>query len=311
MKRAALLYNPVSGTGRAGAAATRAEAALRAAGWQVERLETTRPGHAETLARDCAASIDRLVVAGGDGSIREALTGLGEEARRVAVAVVPCGNANVVARELGIPLDPAAALALLEADAEDSEVRRVDLARANGSLFLAMVGLGWDARTVHGLARLRQTRVGAAWYRLWADSLWFVAGLLALFVWRRERLQLEVDGVALPRHYCAAVLANFRCYGKGWSMVPDARPDSGALHYQARKRFGVPFVVCQLLAAVFARRTPAFVSDHGAGRRIRVQATRNFGVQIDGDPAGTTRDLVVEIEPAAACFVVPRPRAGL
>jgi diacylglycerol kinase family enzyme len=307
VRRAAVLYNPVAGAGNAEAIARRAEALLMADHWTVERLATRSLGGAEPLARQHARAVDLLVVVGGDGSIREAVSGLGSESRRVNVAVLPCGNANVVARELGIPLDLERALGLLASGTP----KAVDLARANGELFLAMVGIGWDARTVRHLSQLRRHGFGRWWYRVWADSAYLVAGLMALFVFRRDRLQLVVDGASGPRRYCAAMIANFRCYGKGWTMVPDADATSGRLHFQARKRFGFPFVAWQLIAAFVHGRLPGFISDYGEGRRIQIRADRPFPVQIDGDDRGSFAELEVEIDPGAARFIVPPTAPGL
>ena len=300
MRRAAVLYNPVAGAGRAQALAERAAQLLEEDGYAVECLATPGPGGAEPLARERAAALDLLVVAGGDGSIREALAGLGPESRRVPVAVLPCGNANVVARELQIPLKPDAALALLRTGMP----RAIDLAYQNGELFLAMVGIGWDARTVHLLARLRRTRLGGLWYRLWADSAYFAAGLLALFS-RSPRLRLTVDGVPATRAYRAACIANFRCYGKGWAMVPDAGCASGRLHSQARKLGGFLFVAWQLAAALLRRRTPRFVSDHVAGGEIVVESDRSFLVQVDGDEREEIARLEIRVAPRAARLVGP------
>ncbi len=299
-RRAALLYNPVSGDGRAAALTSLAAERLQAQGFEIRRLETRRAGHGVELVRDCAKDIDLLVVAGGDGTCREACVGLGGEGARVEIVLLPCGNANVVARELGLPLDPHPALDALER----GQPRAVDVGDLDGDLFLAMVGTGWDARTVDHLARLRATRFGRAWYALWADSLWLFAGLRALFVRPRIRTRILVDGHPLPGTYPAAVVANFSCYGKGWAAVPQADATSGKLHYQARKRAGPLWVAWQLLAAFRKRQLPAFVSDYGEGSCIELRADRPFPVQVDGD-AHEPRDAIrVQVRPAAARFRV-------
>lgn len=300
-RRAVVLFNPIAGTGRGEALASQAVDVLTADGWTVERLPTRAAGGAEDVVRERAERVDLIVVAGGDGSIRETIAGLGDRSREVPVAILPCGNANVTARELDVPRRGTDALALLRT----GEPRRIDVGRADGALFLAMVGIGWDARTVGNLARLRQTRIGRVWYRLWADSVYVVAGLLALFVRRRDQLQVEVDGRPPSRTYCATLIANFRCYGKGWSMVPDADCASGRLHFQARKRFGVPFLACQLGAALLSRRSPRFVSDYADGRRIVVRAERPFRVQVDGDDHGFMSQVEVEVDPGAAFIIAP------
>ena len=302
-RRAAILFNPIAGGGRAAAIAARAEAHLRDAGWKVQSLATHAAGEAQPLARGCAAEIERLVVAGGDGSVREALAGLSEagESQRVEVALLPCGNANVVARELGLPLDPEAAIQHLSS----RTVAPVDLAHANGELFLAVVGVGWDARTVRLLSQMRATRFGARAYKLLADLVYLVAGLRAVLRGDAGRFTLEVDGTPAPERYCAVISGNLRCYGKGWAMVPEARAASGLLHYQARRREGFLPILRQLLAAWRRRPVPASVSHYGSGRELVVRADAPFPFQVDGDDRGDTSELHLEIDAAGARFVVP------
>jgi diacylglycerol kinase family enzyme len=279
----------------------RARELLETEGWTVECVATGGPGDAEPLARARAAEIDLLGVAGGDGSIREAIAGLGGESRRVPVAILPCGNANVVARELGVPHDADGALEVLRSGAATP----IDLGRIGGDLFLAMVGIGWDARTVRNLSRLRRTRLGGWWYRWWADSAYLVAGLAAVFAWPPARIRITSDERAVGSLYCAAQIANFRNYGKGWAMVPDAHRASGRLHFQARKRAGPLFILWQFVAAMFGRRTARFVSDHGDAARVVVEAKRPFRVQVDGDDRGAFTRIEIEIEPSAARILVP------
>jgi diacylglycerol kinase family enzyme len=281
--------------------AERASAMLTDAEYDVQLLATSGPGEAEPLANSVRDEIDLLVVAGGDGTIREAISGLGDESRRVQVGVLPCGNANVVARELQIPLTEDAALDVLR----EGRARQIDVGRIGSELFLAMVGIGWDARTVQHLSRLRASRLGGWWYRVWADSAYFLAGLAALWKWRSDRLTIRAAGETLARPYCATVVANFRCYGKGWTMVPDADASSGFLHYQARKRFGALFVAWQLIAAMLARRVPRFISDHGRATRITVRAERAFAVQVDGDFRAATTEVEISVEPGAAWLIGP------
>lgn len=301
MRRAAVVYNPVAGARDAARLAGQAQTVLEREGWQVALHATSGPGAGEPLARSLAESIELLVVAGGDGSVREAIAGLGAHAARVTVAVLPCGNANVAARELGIPLSPKAALDVLRT----GRVRAIDLGRVGDDLFLAMVGFGWDARTIRILARLRGTRLGGWWYQAWADSAYFVAGFAAVLARRRQRFRITADGRAADAGYCGGLVANFRCYGKGWAMVPDASATSGRLHYQVRKRAGPLFIAWQLIAAMFRRRTPAFVSDYGDAREITVAADHPFPVQVDGDDCGSFGEVRIRVEPGAARLLAP------
>jgi len=206
MAKAAVIFNPISGSGLGEAASIAAENSLCRDGWQVERIPTCDRSGATRIARRVAEKVDLLVVAGGDGSIREAIGGLEQAAGHVKLGLVPVGNANVLARELGIPLAPDAAVAILSSETAVP----VDLGSANGELFLAMVGVGWDALTVRYLDRLRHSKWGRIWYRTWADSAYAAAGLAAAFQVRPPRFRLTRDGKMQTHRYCAALFCNVR-----------------------------------------------------------------------------------------------------
>jgi diacylglycerol kinase family enzyme len=96
------------------------------------------------------------------------------------------------------------------------------------------------------------------------------------------------------------------------AMAPSAHPDSGLVHYQARKRWALPFLAWHLICAQLQREVPRFISDYGAANRVAVEGDQPFPVQIDGDYWGQVRGLEVEILPAAARIIAPRtspPRA--
>ncbi len=101
---------------------------------------TEGPGHAHELA--CAAVAARAAVVcawGGDGTVNEiarALAGSG-----AALGVVPAGSGNGLARELGVPWDPAAALAVALGRRE----RVIDVGDIEGRLFVNLAGIGLDA----------------------------------------------------------------------------------------------------------------------------------------------------------------------
>lgn len=305
MRRAAVIYNPVAGSGQGEELSRRALQLLGAAGWQVERFATDDRSGATAIAGKVSERVDRVVVVGGDGSLRETLAGLGDAMGRVEVGLIPIGNANVVARELGIPLDPEAALAALATPANLQAVP-LDIGYANSELFLAVVGIGWDAVAVDYLDRLRRTRLGRIWYRRWADSTYAVVGVLAMLRLRWPRFSVRADGQRLDRVFYGAHVCNCRTYAKGWSMTPDADSRSGWLHYQLRKRSLIPFLVWHLLAAMLRRKAPRFISSYGTARKICVEGERPFGVQVDGDHRGTMQRLELEIRPAAARMLVPR-----
>jgi diacylglycerol kinase (ATP) len=307
MARAAVIFNPISGSGLGEAASIAAENSLCRDGWQVERIPTCDRSGATAIARRVAEKVDLLVVAGGDGSIREVIGGLEHAAGHVKLGLIPVGNANVLARELGIPLAPDAAVAILSSETAVP----VDLGSANGELFLAMVGVGWDALTVRYLDRLRHSKWGSIWYRTWADSAYAAAGLAAAFQVRPPRFRLTCNGKMHTHRYCAALFCNVRTYGKGWAMAPEAHFQSGKLHFQARKRSSPLFLAWHVAAAALRKRSPRLISDYGSGEYLVVECEHPFPVQADGDFKGYFKRLELSLDAAAVRILVPRPRQAV
>ena len=302
VKRALIIVNPTTPGGGQDAIASTTREHLEAAGWQVEIQATQAAGDARQIAAANAAGVGKLVVLGGDGTLREAVAGLGDQARHVAVGLVPLGNANVVAREVGIPLEPQRAIALLTR----GRPRLLDAGRVEDKIFLAMVGVGFDALATAIVGWCRQTRWGSGLYRGGgADLLYVLAAMPALAQLFPQRLSVSVDGSPLPDAYCSVQVCNTETYSTGWSMTPGALPDDGMLDHQAGKRAAAPLVLWVLLAAMLRRRVPPALARYGRGRSYLIRGSRPFRWQMDGDPMPPTQSLQIDVLPAAVRLIAP------
>jgi diacylglycerol kinase (ATP) len=105
---------------------------------------TNHPGEAHDLAQRFAEEGEPIVIAaGGDGTLNEVVRGLAGTS--TTLGVLPAGTMNVFARELGIPYDsPDKAFAVIDG----GHTREVDLFEANGSPFIQMAGVGFDAQVI-------------------------------------------------------------------------------------------------------------------------------------------------------------------
>jgi diacylglycerol kinase (ATP) len=292
--RTLVVVNPVSGRGRAREVAPAVVEALRAQG-SVRTLETSRRGDAEAIARQNAGEVDRIVVVGGDGTLNEVVNGL--DGRVVPLGQIPIGGANVLARELGIPLDVAAAARALR----DAVPRRIDAGRCRGRRFLLMVGAGFDADVVHRVASSRGTKCGLRGYlRPFAAS------------WRAYPLRpfsVIVDGESLAADATQAVVANTRNYGGLAAVAPAVAPDDGRLDVVAlRARSKWTFVRHGWRAWRGGLREHALVRVR-VGTRVTLAGDSGIPVQIDGDAAGFL-PVDVEIAPGSVEILVPAPRGA-
>ncbi len=216
-----VIINPVSGRHAGAGDAIRRRRALideaaQHAGVDVTVHETSHRGHATTLARDAASRASALVVAwGGDGTVNEVAAGLAGS--DTAMAIVPAGSGNGLARELELPIDPPRALAL--AFARRSRV--IDLGELNGRVFVNVGGIGFDACVARAFNASRSGGWGLPRYVR-----------LALREARHyEPAVYRISGAFAPisaRAYVVAV-ANSPQYGNGARIAPRARMDDGAL----------------------------------------------------------------------------------
>ena len=300
MKRALVLFNPAAGRGRGAVAAMALSLALDQGGWRVRALETRGHGHAAQLLQRLGRFAQRAVVVGGDGTLREAASGMLAAELDLELGFVPLGNANVVARALGIPLELHAAVER----AVQGAPRRLDVLRIGEHLALAMVGVGYDAQVTRRLGVARSRPLTRRWYALHGDSLYGVIGGAALFEWNPVRFALEVDGRPHPGRFAAAVLSNMETYAKGWAMTPGADPCDGRVDFMVRRRVLAPFGAMSLACAALRRRAPRFLADYGQGREVVLRGEGDLCWQADGDFLGFRRDLHVTVVPQAIRVVV-------
>ncbi|MEZ6017904.1 MAG: diacylglycerol kinase family protein [Planctomycetota bacterium] len=301
----ALVYNPVAGRGRAALLAREARERLEAGGWRVREGRSEHAGHVRELAATLGREVPIVVVVGGDGTLRKAAEGALTLAARPTLGFLPLGNANVMARELRIPLRTADAVEVLLA----REERALDVLEANGRVVLAMVGVGYDARVVRMVGAARQRPWLGKWYRVHADSLYAATGAAALFEWDPPRFEVRADGNRLAGRYCAAVLSNVETYGKGWAVTPGADPTDGLIDFQARKRCVAPCGALALAASSMRARVPNWLADYGRASQLELQSDRPLVWQADGDLMEAAQRLVVRVRPQAIRVLAPPARA--
>lgn len=181
IRKALLLYNPFSGQ-NALHAAKQAQAVFLDAGIDAEVAPTISPSESGTQAkRAIARGWDAIFACGGDGTIRDIAEGLlGEDA---VLGVIPSGTANVLAHDLGIPLDPAkAARAALRAAPLRVGVGWVECVGLEGSAvkkcFLCVAGVGLDGHLFYKLNKGETRNLKLLVYLLGAFRAWLVSQMV-------------------------------------------------------------------------------------------------------------------------------------
>ena len=177
---------------------------------------TEGPGHAFELARAAVDARVAVVCAwGGDGTVNEvarAVAGTG-----TALAVVPAGSGNGLARELGLPWNPAEALGVALGRRE----RVIDVGDVDGRLFVNLAGVGLDAQVAACFNARRSRRRGLSPY--------LVICTREIFRYRAREYRIRAGGETWHERALVVVCANARQYGGGAVVAPTARLDDGQL----------------------------------------------------------------------------------
>ncbi|MEI6861444.1 MAG: diacylglycerol kinase family protein [Verrucomicrobiota bacterium] len=215
-----IIYNPRSGD------LTRKPALLTLAQRWVSdhRPETTivpteRGGHATELARQAVADGCGIIMAfGGDGTMNEVAQALlGTQA---TLALLPCGSGNGLARHLGIPLDPAAALSLLLT----GRPRTIDAGLADSRPFFVVAGLGFEAVIARRFSSL--TNRGLAGY--------IRTGVRTWWGYAPQDYAITHSGESPHTHRAFTLaVANSSQYGNNARIAPAAEVDDGLLDLTA------------------------------------------------------------------------------
>lgn len=268
-RRFALIVNPRAGGGRARRALPEVCRELELLGAAHRVVEPASLDEAHAAAAGAAGAGETVTALGGDGLVGPiAGTLRGSDA---ALAIVPAGRGNDLARVLGIPRDPRAAARL----AVEGEERRIDVAEVNGRPFVGIASLGIDS-DANRIAN--ETRLVSG------DLVYLYAGLRALAGWRAATFSVRIDGQDHEMTGYSVAVANSKAYGGGMWLVPHARLDDGRLDVLMVSEQSKLKSLRDLVKVFKGAHTRNPLYRFSTGERIEVRADRPFVVYADGDP---------------------------
>jgi len=204
--RALLLVNPRARRGAEGAEDIAAR--LRRAGLDLVVELADGPSAYADLVRSHARSVDRVILAGGDGSINLVVPVLVEVG--LPLAIIPLGTANNMARTIGLPLDLDGAVTV----AAGSHRRAVDLGRVNGRWFCTTASIGLSVQITEELAPETKRR--------WGPLAYVITAVKVLRRSHPFHADIAWDGGTRHTRTVQIVVGNGRHYGAALTVAPDA-----------------------------------------------------------------------------------------
>jgi YegS/Rv2252/BmrU family lipid kinase len=289
-RRFALLVNPASGGGKALRALPEVHAELDRLRAPHRTVTTRSIEHAGEEAERAAERGETVAALGGDGLLRPLAAAL--KNRDAALALIPLGRGNDLARVLEIPNDLTAAARI----AVEGEERLLDVANVDGTPYLGIASLGFDSDANRVANEAKVVR---------GNAVYLYAALRALAAWKPATFGVTVDGVRHDVRGYSVAVGNSRAYGGGMFLLPHAELDDGKLDVLLTKD-------CSKLT--FLRSLPKVFngthlnSPHAEtmrGEVIEVTSDRPFVVYADGDPIGAT-PATMRVERRCLRVIVPR-----
>ena len=218
-----LFVNPVAGRGRAKHRAESIRRLLLESDVEFEEIRTTSVGDLEyKVFAAASAGADRIIVAGGDGSVHEAVNGILRSGSQTALGVIPVGTGNDFAKACSIPLHWEDATRLLaDRIGSDMPLRYIDAGRMNDRYFANGAGIGFDAKINH-IARGNRLPLGDLVYLIAVfQGVW--DGVITPAV--RMRFDSDIyDGPVTLVEVC-----NGDSVGGMFKIAPMAKNDDGYL----------------------------------------------------------------------------------
>lgn len=310
-----VIYNPHAGRGRVQAQWPQVAAALRAAGVDFEAAPTQGPLHATQLAREAAGKYAAVVVAGGDGTVHEAVNGLlqvsGEHATP-PLGIIPLGSGDdfvkVVPPEAAIggkPYDWAEAVRKIAR----GQTRLFDAGRMLGDHLRPDLGTG-----PHYFVNSLDVGFGAHASRNFTTIPRFLKGLSAYLaaIFKTMvnypvvhlRVQLD-DQPPFEQATTMTVVSNGRCFGNGFWVCPDARPDDGLLDVMLADAIGRATILRLIPKLMNGTHVSEAVVKFKRARRVVLESDAPLIVEADGElPYLETHRLEITLLPGVLRLIV-------
>lgn len=288
-----LFLNPTAGRGRAGGRQTRILALLQKAGVGVELHTTRAAGDMESqVLSSVDAGATRIIVAGGDGSVHEAVNGILRSRNSAALGVIPTGTGNDFAKACSISLNWEHATRLLvDRLVANQTARPIDVGKMNDRYFANGAGVGFDAKVTR-TAQSIDLPIG--------DLVYLIAIFAAMLDGiETPRIKITADDYSWDGPLTLANISNGPWVGGMFYIAPMADNSDGQLELVIAKpitRLGILNLLPKLVKGTHLQE-PVIV--HRTVTKLTIQADRPIPSHLDGEVGPLQTDFELSVLPGA------------
>ncbi len=286
-----VIANPKAGTQDKGKLLQSIDDSLAKAGISHEVFETTHAGHAEEIAKSYANKATKVIAVGGDGTVNE--VGRALIGSTTALAIIPCGSGNGLARDLQIPMRKASAIKT----AIDGEIKAIDHGTINGKPFFCTCGTGFDASVSMSFADAGKRGVITYIEKALTGWLNYKPTTYRLIINDEKPITVKAFLIAC---------ANAAQYGNNAFIAPQASIDDGLMNVTIVEPFStidIPALVIQLFTKTIDKSSNIKTF---SCERLRIETSREENpAHYDGDPVMLGSTIDINIVKGGLNVVVP------
>jgi YegS/Rv2252/BmrU family lipid kinase len=243
---------------------------------------TEYAGHAIEISTSAKNIFDIVVAVGGDGTIHEVAQPLVHS--NTALAIVPMGSGNGLARFLHIPLYIRPAIRLI---AEGRKIK-IDTISCNNEYVLNVAGFGFDA-IIGDLFNINVTKRGGLKYVQLVSK--------ELFSYKPQTFTFNIDNKEFTRTFFIGAIANANQYGLNAHIAPTADITDGKFEVVFIEKFP-PLFTLKLVLDLFTNRIhkSKFVETLRADS-LTIENNAPYTIHMDGEPRVMHSDINFSIVP--------------
>jgi YegS/Rv2252/BmrU family lipid kinase len=283
------IVNPISGTHSKDEIPQLIESTLDNERFDSRIIFTEYAGHASEIATECVKEgVDICTAVGGDGTINEVARSLVHS--NTALAIIPCGSGNGLARHLCLPMDAKRSIEIIN----QAHIESFDYGIINGLPFFCTCGMGFDA-----FISLKFAEAGKR------GPITYVENVLKEGLKYKPETYVVEDESGTHRHKAFLIAcANAAQYGNNAYIAPGATMKDGLMDVIIMEPFDVidaPKIAMDLFARTLSSnsRIKTFKA-----KKIHIHRDAPGAIHFDGDPIMTEADVDVEMQPLGIKTVV-------
>lgn len=289
-KHLVFIINPKSGVDRGKAIQSAIDSKLDMDNFSYEIVHTEYAKHGTELAREAAKHGTYAVVAvGGDGSVNDIVAGLiGTE---TALAIIPKGSGNGMARSMEIPLKEQEAIEVINR----GNTIMIDIGFANERPFISNAGVAFDALISRKFAK--SVRRGFAMY----------SWLVTKYLWRYKEWEWEItiDGKKIKEKAFIISVANGKQFGYNFQIAPGADWTDGLFDIVIIKKFPKILGGLLVMRAMNGTITDSPFVKHYMGKDVVLYHPKLRLMQTDGDAHECENKIHFHIKKGLQKVIVP------